>query len=369
MVVTKRWEGNSMTNDPVVWLEGLNEQLRAAEGPKMPQPMTPQETLVKDRLKAEPPPPDALITYHAEPMLTRGCVGGIVGAGGTGKTMFLIQLSAMMTSGGNIGPLRAPTPLRVLLLVGEDPNEELDRRLWRICQGDFPENLYAASIAGLVGPWMELENGNPARSQWYKWMRETITNHKGLDVLIIDPKSRFYGLDENNNDHNTQWIACLESLALEFNLTVLFAHHVSKALGGDLHQNMSRGGSSLADGVRWLVGITSMDKKTAEEYGLNPRDYVEMDLVKANYVAKLPNTLFFKRDRLGALHYTNIKQRRTEEMAQELANILTQNGYDQLTRRDLVKSGVGKNISEDMKKSGFSRSSRRIRDALALTPT
>ena len=349
-----------MTNQMTDGIQDFQQQLQnfqAAEDPKQFPPLAPSDTIIKGRLIEEPQPPEALITYEDRPMLTRGCVGGIVAAGGIGKTIILIELATMMASGGSLGPLKAPKPLNVLLLIGEDPQDELDRRLWRVCKGNFTDSLYATSVAGKIGPIMQIDNGNPARSKWYEWLRKTIENHPGLDVLIIDPKSRFYGLDENNNDHCTQWISALESLATEYNITILFAHHVSKSLGDDLHQNMSRGGSALADGVRWLVGMTPMDEGTAKKYGVSSRNYIKMDLVKANYVAKLPKTIFFKRDDLGVLHYEELEHVRLNKMAQFLCDLICQES-NSLTRRDLRRDSSGKEITDKMKEefSKFNRS-------------
>ena len=349
MVVTGRPEGDYMNTEPIDGIQELLDQAQAADDAHHYPPLTSADTIIKGRLIKEPPAPEALITYNDSAMLTRGCVGGLVAAGGTGKTMLFLQLGIMMASAGNIGPLKAPKPLNGLLLIAEDPQDELDRRLWRINPGKFPDGLHAISVAGKVGPLMQLDNGNPERSRWYDWLRKTIENHENLDVLMIDPKSRFYGLDENNNDHCTQWIACLESLAVEFKVTILFAHHVSKAKGDELHQSMSRGGSAIADGVRWLVGLTPMNEKIAVKYGVNPRNYIEMDLVKANYVAKLPHTLFFKRDNLGVLHYSDLEMGLREEMTQQLVMLLSDETTE-LTRRDLKREKTGNDIAEEMKK-------------------
>jgi hypothetical protein len=329
-------------------IKGFIDQVTAADDQGDFPPLTPAETLVKGRLVHEPQPLEALITYHDTPMLTRGCVGGFVAAGGTGKTYIMIQIGTMMARAGKLGPLSAPTQLKVLFLPAEDPQGELDLRLWRVCHGDFPDGFHAISVAGKIGPLMQLDNGNPARSENFEWLCKTIENHAGLDVLMIDPKSRFYGLDENNNDHCTQWITCLEYLAIRYNLTVLFSHHVSKGRSDSLHQDMSRGGSAIADGVRWLIGITPVNDKTAEKYGVNPRNYIEMDLVKANYVAKWPQTLFFKRDGLGVLHYEDLGMGRLNSMTRQLVTLLLVNKYEP-TRRELTKTDVGASTCAKMK--------------------
>jgi hypothetical protein len=313
-------------------------------------PLTPADTLIRGRLVEEPAPIDALMYCYGKPMLPKGIVGGIIAEGGAGKTYTFIQTALMMASASTWGPLSCPVPLNVLALFAEDPQIESDRRLWRASQGDFPPGLHAVSVAGKIGPLMELNNGNPARSRWYDWLCKTIENHKGLDVLMLDPKSRFYGLVENDNDHNTQWTACLESLATDYNLTILFSHHVSKQRSAEMSQHMSRGGSGLVDASRWVVGLIGMSKKTAERYDVNYKNFIEMDLVKSNYTKKLQHPLYFERDEVGLLHHRDLRQARIDAMTRNLVELLISETFE-LTRRELRRDAKGKPISEAMEEA------------------
>jgi RecA-family ATPase len=195
---------------------------------------------------------------------------------------------------------------------------------------------------------MELNNGNPSRSRWYDWLSQTIENHKGLDVLMLDPKSRFYGLVENDNDHNTQWAAGLEALAFTYKLTILFSHHVSKERSKEMSQHMSRGGSGLVDACRWVLGITGMNEKTAEKYDVDCKKFIEMDLVKSNYTAKLQHPLYFERDEVGLLHHRELGQDRISAMADKLVELLSRKTFN-LTRHELNKEENGKDIYKTMK--------------------
>lgn len=313
-------------------------------------PLTPADTLIRGRLIEEPAPIDALMYCYGKPMLPRDIVGGIVAEGGAGKTYYFIQTALMMASAGTWGPLSCPVPLNVLALFAEDPQIESDRRLWRASQGEFPSGLHAISVAGKIGPLMKLDNGNPTRTEWYDWLLKTIENHKGLDVLMLDPKSRFYGLAENDNDHNTQWIVCLESLAVTYKITILFSHHVSKLRAAELTQHMSRGGSALVDSCRWVVGITGMNEKIAERYEVNHKNFIEMDLVKSNYTAKLQHPLYFERDGVGLLHPRDLRQEHLEAGTRCLVDLLSKETLE-FTRRELRRDAKGKPIAEAMEEA------------------
>jgi hypothetical protein len=306
-------------------------------------PLMPEDTVVN--ITEAPPPPDALINNQDKPHLTRGIVGGVMAQGGTGKTFFLEQLAYALADGKGLGPLKAADPegFNVLMLCGEDPNDENNRRLWAISgeSGYFPPKLHIASTVGRLGPLMKLENNNPVKAEAFYWMRETIRNHEGLDLLIIDPKSRSYGLDENNNDHGTQWISALESLAQEFNITILFTHHVSKANGKSMDQNMSRGASAIVDGCRWVAGMNYLSETECKRYEIsNPKEYVCLDVTKTNYAAGLQKQLVFKRNESGVLEYVSLEAGRHNQLIEILYDAI-KGAPGEYSRNDLAKGKNG----------------------------
>jgi hypothetical protein len=305
-------------------------------------PLMPEDTAVD--ITEAPAPPDAIVTYRDNPLLTRGIVGGVMAQGGTGKTFFLQQLAYKLAGGMGLGPLKSADTdgFQVLMLCGEDPQDEVERRLWAI-SGDgtyFPDNLHIASTVGHLGPLMRLENNNPVKGPAFFWLRETIQNHDGLDLLILDPKSRFYGLDENNNDHGTQWISALESLAQEFNITILFTHHISKA-SKTLDQNMSRGASAIVDGCRWVAGMTALSEAAADRYGIeDPRGYVVFDVTKTNYAAGLQSKIVFKRTENGTLEYAALESERMTMLLSILYDAIEKDPL-KYSKRDFAKNPKG----------------------------
>ena len=302
-------------------------------------PLTPDQTRVQ--IESEPDPPEAIITYNDRPILIRGIVAMIAAAGGTGKTFLLQQLANAMAAGTGLGPLKAAAgnEFNVLMLCGEDPQEVVNRRLWNVSRGTgtFPQTLHIASTVGRLGPLMKLDGNNPAKAPAFHWLRETIQNHTGLDLLILDPKSRWYGLDENSNDHATQWIGCLESLATEFNITILFSHHVSKAADGKMESGMNRGASAITDGVRWQAGMTRMSDATGKRYGItDTRNYVEFDITKTNYAAGLPSRFVFERTENGTLRYASLEIERKDKLLKIVYEAIAAEPA-KFSKRDVVK--------------------------------
>jgi hypothetical protein len=269
--------------------------------------------LVSDYLKIEPPPRE----YLFEGVLPAGIVGGLVAVGGTGKGNLIINLGLSLATGQKAGPLKPARKFKVLYVVDEDHQDELHRRVHAAGRVLWPDgspppeanNFIPISVMGKnLGPLMQLDaTGNPANAPAFDWLSRTLENLQDVEVLIIDPKSKFYGLVENDNAHNAAWINCLESLIARFKITILFSHHESKARAGSMDQASSRGGSALTDGCRWVANIKTMDPKTAEKFQVaDPHNYVVMDVTKSNYAAKLPAPIYFRRGAGGALTHVEL---------------------------------------------------------------
>jgi hypothetical protein len=304
-----------------------------------------------------------------EDILPAKIVGGVLARGGTGKGFFNIMFGLSLATGRSIGPLQSADKFHVLYLAAEDGQEELLRRAQDAINAFWPEgappdidNFIPASVAGKgLGPLMHLDNaGNPVTAPAYDWLCKTLSNLESVDVLMLDPKSKFYGLVENDNTQNALWINCLESLVDRFGITILFSHHESKIRAGTMDQASSRGGSALTDGCRWVANLAVMDLKTAEKYEIaDPHNYVVLDVTKSNYAAKLPAPIYFRRGAGGALTYVDLRHERISGIADRLFNLLTQEeaAGRYFSRNDLLYRTSAKPVMDALKESiaGFSR--------------
>jgi hypothetical protein len=98
----------------------------------------PDEIRVADVLTVRPPDPEYLIKFKDNGFATRGVVGQIAAAGGTGKTSLIIRLAVACASGKPFAYFSVDNPLNVLILNAEETEEEFNRRLWNSCDGNFP---------------------------------------------------------------------------------------------------------------------------------------------------------------------------------------------------------------------------------------
>jgi replicative DNA helicase len=322
-------------------------------------PLSPDQTSILPFLDSDPEP----VEYILEGILPAQIVGAIIGQGGVSKSFLEITLSIGLATGNTVlrhfEPVR---PFKVLGLFAEDPQAELHRRVRFTMDYLFPEmsgevrellleNLHMKSVMGWIKPIMKLDHGNPEITEYFIWLRNTIEAHPGLEVLILDPKSRFYGLEENSNEHNTAWIACLEALVKDYGVAVLFSHHVSKQLHGSLAQGASRGGSALPDACRWVANLRPMDEAMAKKFEIeNPKPFIEFDVSKNNYAPQLPRTIYFKRTENGVLKPINLEFHRLKDKAELLCSLLHEEHKEgrSFTRQELIYRPGAKEIREQM---------------------
>jgi replicative DNA helicase len=327
-------------------------------GPVMPGPLSWQVASVGRFISEKPPDPD----YLFNKILIRNTVGGVFAPGGTGKSFILCQMACCLATGRSFGIFEPNRANKILYIGCEDPETELWRRIYLIANSmgllkskELADNLAVYSGVGSLGALLMMDGqGNPTTSVHYEWLEESIDQLHDLDVLILDPMSRLYGLNENDNAHGTFWIHSLERLSQRFRITILFAHHEAKSASQNknLRDSMGRGASSIRDGCRWSLSMREMTENDSKKYDVdNTRDYVELDISKANYTAKLPNSVYFKRGEGGLLEPVNLNIDRIKELAEVLVYELSKVS-DPISKRDLFKKlGKGKDISLSLKES------------------
>lgn len=282
-----------------------------------------------------------------EGLLIKGIVGGLFAQGGTGKTYLLICLIIAAALGRPLfRSFRPLKPLRVLALLGEDPEPEIHRRVKNILP-DFGEDVDYELLAqnlkiycGKGAPLMKLEDGNPITTEAFAALKAEVEAY-GPDLIIIDPKAMFYGLDENSNDHNVQWVVTLRELTT-WGATVLYSHHVTKSLSGTLELNASRGGGGLVDNSRFAANMRQLTEEDAKKYDLeDPWRYVEFRVTKNSYIPKLPGSIFFRFTEGGALEEADLKATREYLLVEDLIAALTAEAQkgNYPTRREVERDG------------------------------
>jgi hypothetical protein len=229
--------------------------------------------------------------------------------GGTGKSMFTLQLGFSLASGFPLaGHWLDLTQTSVLMLGAEDERDDVHRRIESIYHSysdDFayePEQLDALRQAvnarlyhlPMVGKNAKLTYKDKGECVPTGGVDKVIKLAKAipdLGLIIIDPVSRFRGGDENSQEDVTRFVEVLERIKMETGAAVLAVHHSNKASmreGGADQQYAARGASALTDGVRFQVNLAQMHPDEAERYHIKQKEvgfYVKLAVAKTNYTA------------------------------------------------------------------------------------
>jgi hypothetical protein len=247
----------------------------------------------------KPPPIEALVYWNMEGdyirkcMIPKGEVGFVAGAGGVGKSFFVIELAMAVATQRpflNIFDV-SPKGGKVLLIMGETSPIGLKRRFHTISnyfldlshgrsekerfREDLKANFRHLCLAGDIKTLVK-EDGRP--STWQQELVNTLKSEESWSLIIVDPMSRFMGADtEQDASAATKFIQTIEGLTkgIPGEPTVIITAHTNKSsrekesifsLGG----NSMRGSSALFDGCRFgfmLVHINTEEEKLIENLG------------------------------------------------------------------------------------------------------
>lgn len=207
----------------------------------------------------------------------RGYVSATVAPGGIGKSALVtVEILALVT--GRRLLHRAPTrPMRVWY-IGEDDQDELDRRFaaamkyYGITAADIAGRLFVQSfrdcpiVVAANAPGGTIVNISDTRAI-INAMREN-----RMDVLICDPFVKTHRVTENDNMAMDVALTAWNDVAHRAKAAVHLVVHTRKASPG-LEKSIEdmRGGSSQLGAVRSARLIARMDKQEASALGIDPK--------------------------------------------------------------------------------------------------
>lgn len=262
---------------------------------------------------AELPPIEAKLFQWAEPSsirprpwvygrhYMRGMVSATAGIGGAGKTSLLIVEALSIATGLDLMNGRRHIqvgPLPVWLHNGEDPIDELQRRVVAACLAHnikpdmIGERLYLTS--GRDTPIMVAQELDGSKvmvpTEDGKQLTAEISK-RGIHVFIADPFVSMHRVSENDNVMIDAVMGILRNIANDTFCAVELAHHFRKLNGQEPSVDDVRGASSIVGACRSVRVVAQMTKEEAELLGIDPderKGYAWLQNGKANM---LPPTL------------------------------------------------------------------------------
>lgn len=245
---------------------------------------TPYQWIEPSQIK----PRDVLYGKH----YYRQFLSATVSPGGLGKSSNAVVECLAMATGRDLMGEAPQRPLSVWYWNGEDPMEELQRRVsaacihYKIGQDDIQGRFYVDS-----GRDTEIVIARESRGDMtiaFPLVEALIAEVKerGIDCIVIDPFVASHSVSENDNSKIEAVVRQWMRVAEEGSCSIELVHHVRKGNGqNETTVDDARGAGALLAKVRSARVLNGMTKTEAQEIGVDEKDrfgFFRIDNGKAN---------------------------------------------------------------------------------------
>lgn len=243
------------------------------------------------------PPREWLYGRH----LIRRFLSTTVAPGAAGKTSLLLVEAVAMVTGRALLGVKPGKPLRVWYWNGEDPLEEIERRVAAIC---IHYGIEPAEIEGRLfldtGRESEIvlavntKDGAQIAQPVVEALSRTIAENE-IDVVIIDPFVSSHRIGENDNGAIDLVATTWNRVAEAGRCAIELVHHVRKGTGGEFTVEDGRGAGALLAKARSARVLNPMTKEEAERAGVErARAHFRVDNGKANLAPPPEGSAWFQ---------------------------------------------------------------------------
>lgn len=233
------------------------------------------------------PPREWLYGHH----LCRKYVSATIAPGGVGKSTLIVTDALAMATGRELIGTRPHQPMRVWLWNGEDPAEEMRRR---VIAAMLRHGIEPHEVDGRL--FLDSGRDTPIRigttsSTGPRIVQPVIDalivaiRDRGIDVLVVDPFVSVHAMPENDNGAMDAAVKAFALVADKTGCAIDLVHHSRKLNGADADLDAARGGSAIAGAVRAARALNVMSKEAADGFGigeLDRRSFVRIDDAKSN---------------------------------------------------------------------------------------
>ena len=291
------------------------------------------------------PPPIPMVI---EGFMPRGIVALMYSAGGVGKSTLSLSMSVRIAVASKYATTflnYAVNGGRVVIVTAEDPDLILNRRYISIVQqladeldvtlhalrADIEENLSIVSTFGKAVQLFRLGvDGSISCTDFYTSLSACLGEMEGLQLVIIDTKTRYSPGEGGGNVTATQEVSFYEGIALHTGASVMLMHHTNKASrnGSQTGAQAYRDASGLFDAARacWFLQPLKKDQMS----GLDEEErkkYLCLENAKNNYLAMSDDIILLRE----GFEYT--VQSNTPKISREVKKErLRQEAYDVVLR-------------------------------------
>jgi hypothetical protein len=226
-----------------------------------------------------------------KPLLIRKYVTGTLAHGGVGKSSILLAHAMACASGIPLLGIEPRNRLRVCYWNGEDPMEELARRIEAVCKhyglptAATDGRLFVDSGRALPIDLVALDQGNRMAVPRDTGKVVAALQEAQIDALIIDPFIACHSVPENANEAIESVAQQLNLIAEQANCAVHVAHHAIKKRGSNVEAMDYRGGGAALAKLRGLQVLNTMTGTEADAAQILRKDawrHIKAEGGKAN---------------------------------------------------------------------------------------
>jgi len=221
----------------------------------------------------------------------------LVAPGGSGKSLFSLQMAIMLATGQQWGDWKPKHRVRSLIINVEDDIDEQQRRLAaaRAVMAPDPELLkgmihLASEPSTIVVARVDRQTKSVVTTPVAAELRAYIEKHK-IESLTVDPFAETFEGDENSNSE-VKWAMKIwrDEIARPTGCAVNLIHHTVKyASGGAGNADVIRGAGAIVNSTRISSTLFTMTEDEAKAHGVPVEErnmYVRYDDAKANQTLK-----------------------------------------------------------------------------------
>lgn len=210
--------------------------------------------------------------------LIRGEVSATLAPGGVGKTSLAIVEALAMVTGFPLLGYEPANQLRVWIWNGEEPIDELRRRLaaamkhFGIVPDMVADRLFISTGHDL--PLVLAEDGRDGTQVHLPIVHELVgeLRNQHIDAMLVDPFVSTHNVGENDNNAIQKAATAWKEVAVGANVAIGLAHHTRKLGGKEATTEDARGADALISKVRDGRVLNVMSEADAARLGVLGRD-------------------------------------------------------------------------------------------------
>lgn len=205
----------------------------------------------------------------------RKFVSATVAPSGVGKSSLIIAEALVMASGKPLLGIAPQGQFRVWLWNGEDPRDELERRIaacmlhYGLTREDVGDRLFVDTGREIeIVMAVEGRDGAVISAPVADAVTRTIAENR-IDVMQVDPFVSSHRISENDNGAIDMVSKRWARIADHTNCAIELVHHVRKLNGAEITVEDSRGAVSLIATSRSARALTRMTAVEGQKLGLD----------------------------------------------------------------------------------------------------